>query len=102
MKVIITEPARKYLRSVFDFYSQYTPKKKNKELLFNVLVKVRSLENMASRGGIETNLLDAPYEYRYLLEGNCKILYRIENDEVLVTDFFDVRQEPSKLITRQS
>ena len=102
MKVIVTEPARKFLRDLFDFNSQYIPERKNKELLSNILIKVRSLEKMASRGSVETNLLDTPYKYHYILEQNCKIIYRIENDIVLITDFFDVRQDPSKLISRQS
>ncbi len=102
MKLIITEPAKDHLHKLFDFYSLYIPAKKNKELLYKIIQKAHSLKNFAHRGGIEENLIDTEFEYRFVLQDNCKIIYRLQDDFVLVTDFFDVRQDPSKLSKRQS
>mgnify|MGYP000356532597 CR=1 FL=1 len=102
MKVIITDPAKGHLKDLFDFNSLYIPPQKNKEFLSKIIKKVRSLATLNNRGSIEENLIDADFEYRYVLQDNCKIIYRIQDEFVLVTDFFDVRQDPTKLTSRQS
>ena len=35
--------------------------------------------------------------YRYLVQGDYKIVYSIENDEVNINRIFDIRQNPKKL-----
>lgn len=35
--------------------------------------------------------------YRYLIKGDYKIIYSIENDEVIINRIFDTRQNPKKL-----
>jgi mRNA-degrading endonuclease RelE of RelBE toxin-antitoxin system len=35
--------------------------------------------------------------HRRLMEGNFKIIYRIEDGHVYITDFFDTRQDPEKM-----
>ena len=35
--------------------------------------------------------------HRRLIEGHFKIIYRIEGDNVYITDFFDTRQDPAKM-----
>jgi hypothetical protein len=35
--------------------------------------------------------------HRYLVEGNFKIIYRIVDDIIWVTDIFDSRQDPEKM-----
>jgi len=37
---------------------------------------------------------------RYLVEGNYKIIYQIEKDEVIITDVFHTKQNPIKLTKR--
>jgi len=32
--------------------------------------------------------------YRYILSGNYKVIYRITNSEIIITDIFDTRQNP--------
>ncbi|MCU0288260.1 MAG: type II toxin-antitoxin system RelE/ParE family toxin [Acidobacteria bacterium] len=35
--------------------------------------------------------------YRYLVEGNYKIIYRIKGNKVVIDTVFDVRQNPDKM-----
>jgi plasmid stabilization system protein ParE len=48
-------------------------------------------------GQIEENLIELKQEHRYLVEGNYKIIYRIINNDVYITDVFDTRQNPEKM-----
>ena len=53
---------------------------------------------MPERGAIEPMLAHREGEYRYLIEGNYKIIYRIADSEtVLVVNIFDTRQDPSRM-----
>ena len=38
-----------------------------------------------------------PFEYRRLVVGNFKIIYRIEGEVIYVTDTFDARQDPKRM-----
>jgi len=36
-------------------------------------------------------------DHRRRIEGHVKIIYKVEGEYVYVTDFFDARQDPSKM-----
>ena len=48
-------------------------------------------------GQIEENLIELKQEQRYLVEGNYKIIYRVIDKEIYITDVFDCRQNPQKI-----
>jgi len=39
--------------------------------------------------------------YRYLVEGNYKIIYRIKDESIVVDSVFDCRQNPVKMKNTQ-
>jgi toxin ParE1/3/4 len=49
-------------------------------------------------GSIETSLTDLKEEHRYVIRGNYKIIYKIQHKNVFITDIFDIRQDPEKII----
>jgi plasmid stabilization system protein ParE len=49
-------------------------------------------------GKREELLLDHPKDFRFLVEGNYKILYWISEDEIIIASVFDCRQNPEKII----
>jgi len=53
-------------------------------------------------GAIEENLIELKQQHRYLVEGNYKIIYRIINNNVYITDIFDCRQNPEKMKKHKS
>lgn len=48
-------------------------------------------------GQIEENLADLKQSHRYLVEGNYKIIYRVIDENIYITDVFDCRQNPQKI-----
>jgi plasmid stabilization system protein ParE len=48
-------------------------------------------------GAVEENLTDLKEDHRYLGEGNYKIIYRLIDNEIYITDIFDCRQNPTKM-----
>jgi plasmid stabilization system protein ParE len=36
-------------------------------------------------------------DHRRLIEGNYKIIYRVQGEDIYITDIFDSRQDPSKM-----
>lgn len=50
-------------------------------------------------GQLEDNPMVANRGYRYLVEGNYKIVYKVYNEEkeILISTVFDTRQNPTKL-----
>jgi len=50
------------------------------------------------RGGqLEPLMAGMTHEYRRLVVGNFKIIYRIEAETIYVTDIFDARQDPRRM-----
>ena len=43
------------------------------------------------------NLEKLNQDYRYIVIGNYKIIYRIYLNEVIINDVFDTRQDPEKM-----
>ncbi len=51
-------------------------------------------------GAIEENLQDLNQGHRYLVEGNYKIIYKVFQNNIFITDLFDCRQNPQKMKKR--
>jgi len=48
-------------------------------------------------GSLEENLAELKQEHRYIVEGNYKIIYRVIDNQIYITDIFDCRQNPTKM-----
>ena len=55
------------------------------------------LEKFSEMGQREPLLVKYSTIYRYLIQGDYKIIYSIKNDEIFVNRIFDTRQNPKKL-----
>jgi plasmid stabilization system protein ParE len=62
-----------------------------------LLDKADSLITDPHIGQYEEYLEHLEKGHRRLVEGNFKIIYRIESDCIYITDFFDTRQDPEKM-----
>lgn len=60
-----------------------------------ILAKSRQLENFPESGRKQPT--QTKQEYRYLLEGNYKIIYSYRKNTVYIHTVFDTRQDPGKL-----
>ncbi|MCC6725522.1 MAG: type II toxin-antitoxin system RelE/ParE family toxin [Saprospiraceae bacterium] len=98
MLVKFTNHSKDCLRSIFDYYNSIGQKRKGRTIRANVISKALSLSNFPNIGQIEENLAHLQLNHRYLVEGHFKIIYRVIGSEVWITDIFDSRQDPEKMV----
>jgi toxin ParE1/3/4 len=95
-KVFWTGTALADLKSISDFMDLFSPQISIKTIK-KLILKAKTLE-LDSKGG---NLLDRVSfdgkPYRFVLEGNYKIVYSIKAKTVWIHTIFDSRQVPRKL-----
>jgi hypothetical protein len=48
-------------------------------------------------GTIEKLLLNMEEGHRYIIRGNYKIIYKIQNKKLFITDVFDTLQDPESI-----
>ena len=99
MKVEITKESLESLAedAVFMINELGVPKEQIRLLRNKLLKSAKSLTNYPYRGQYEPTLNHKTKKYRRLINGNYKIIYRVEDNIIYITDFFDARKDPSKI-----
>ena len=99
MKLIYTDQSLESLHECMEFLleDRGLPFKNVSQIISHLLDKSESLVSHPHLGQKEEYLEHLGKEHRRLVEGNFKILYRIENQQIYITDFFDTRQVPNKM-----
>ncbi len=64
------------------------------EILNRIFVKTRVFLDNPYLGREEECLEHLKLGHRRLIEKHCKIIYKIKNDTIYITDVFDTRQDP--------
>jgi plasmid stabilization system protein ParE len=73
----------------------------NKYVL-KLINRVEQLIEFPNSGQEEILLKPLHQNSRYLIEGNYKIIYLFQNDKIIITDVFHLKQNPKKLVKRNS
>jgi addiction module RelE/StbE family toxin len=97
MKIVWTNFAVKNLKDIFDYYSTKANKKVAHKIRRQILKSSKQLKNNPNSGQIEQSLTTLKENHRYLVSGNYKLIYRLMDDQVIINDVFDTRQNPSKM-----
>jgi plasmid stabilization system protein ParE len=97
MKVIWTVPAKAYLKEIYLYYYEVAGRKVALSIQKNIMVAAKKLASMVELGLIEPELEHTKFQYRSLIAGNYKIIYRIADGHIYIVDVFDTRQNPEKL-----
>ena len=97
MKVEITEFAECELKRIYDYYCSVASEQVAQKIKDRILEKALTLTTFPHRGQEEQNLKELEEGHRYLVEGNYKIIYKIIENAVFITDIFDTRQDPEKM-----
>jgi plasmid stabilization system protein ParE len=79
MKVIWAEFARTQLENIFDYYKEKVNSETSRRIVERLIDRTIQLETFPESGPLEPLLKGRKLKYRYLVEGNYKIIYRIEN-----------------------
>lgn len=88
-----------------DDISNYIAEKSGSETIANkyinkIMDRVEQLQFHPNSGQKENLLLHLNQNSRYLVEGNYKIIYQFNEDKIIITDIFHVKQNPIKITKR--
>ncbi|MFC2188337.1 type II toxin-antitoxin system RelE/ParE family toxin [Fulvivirgaceae bacterium LMO-SS25] len=97
MEIIWTDSAIRNLKDIFAYYSTKANKNVAHKIRRQILESSKQLKNTPHSGPIEPNLTRLKKDHRYLVSGNYKLIYRIIDNQVIINDVFDTRQNPSKM-----
>lgn len=101
LELFWTDTAKKGLESVFNYYKRYA----NIEIAHNITNSIQDsvdiLVYQPKMGQIEDLLRNRKVEYRYIVTGNYKVIYCIDDSYIKIAAIFDCRQNPQKLKTKK-
>ena len=100
--VVWTDVAIEELRSIYD-YLYFQASKSVADKISNAIVdRTLLLEQTPRLGQKEEMLAHLNKEIRYLIEGNYKIVYLVDENLVSIATVFDCRQNPQKLKSKNA
>ncbi|MGB3467199.1 MAG: type II toxin-antitoxin system RelE/ParE family toxin [Cyclobacteriaceae bacterium] len=99
MKVIYTDQAIDSLEESIKFYKrkQKVPTEKIDLIITQLFDRADSLAENPYLGQLEDYLEYLGEGHRRVIEGHFKIIYKIYPDYIIITDFFDTRQNPEQI-----
>lgn len=98
-QVVWSDEALNDLEGIYDFVAE-TSQPAAQRIVESILSRSRQLEAFPESGAREQAIKSSNIEYRYLVEGNYKVIYsyQSENHTVHIAVVFDTRFDPEKLI----
>jgi plasmid stabilization system protein ParE len=95
--VFFTGTAIGHLEAIFDYYKNRADAGVAQNIVGRLTSATIILKTNPTIGQIEELLKKRKYQYRYLVSGNYKIIYRITDTYVMIAAVFDCRQNPKKM-----
>ena len=95
--VVWSDSAIEELRNIYEYYYSKVSKRVADKITNSIVDKTIMLEITPRIGQKEELLAHFKQEIRYLVQGNYKIVYLIEENIVSIATVFDCRQDPIKL-----
>jgi toxin ParE1/3/4 len=100
MKIIWTGFAMDCVKTIYDYQLETEGRKRANRIKRGIISEPKVLIDHPAVGQVEEYLEALNLNHRYLVLGNYKIIYRIENTDIYIADVFDTRQDPEKLVSR--
>jgi len=97
VKIVYTEQAIESLNDCLNFISPHVTIEKLLAIRDEILATADLLIENPELGQVEEYLEHLGLGHRRLIEGNYKIIYRVQGYQIFITDIFDSRQDPSKM-----
>ena len=97
MKVVWTKPSKKQLREIYNYLVQVAGDRIARKIRDKIQSRTTILAKNPLAGQREELLKGMGVDFRYLVEGNYKILYWSEYETVFIASVFDSRQNPEKM-----
>lgn len=97
LRVFWTDTARFQLEDIFNYYKDEASIRIARKLVKQIIDRTIQLEKNPNSGTKEPLLSERKFEYRYLIEGNYKIIYWKQDSYIKIATVFDCRQNPEKM-----
>ena len=97
VKIEWSELAEKQLKDIFDYFLMRANIKVATKIIDKITERVDVLYYNSFSGQKEELLSEYSADYRYLVEGNYKIIYWIGLNIITVASVFDCHQNPEKM-----
>jgi plasmid stabilization system protein ParE len=97
LRVFWTDTARFQLEDIFNYYKDKASLKVARKLVKQIIDRTIQLEKNPNSGPKEPLLSDKKFPYRYLVEGNYKIIYWKQDNYIKIATVFYCRQNPEKM-----
>lgn len=97
MKLVYTEQAIQSLEESLAFIAENISLEKLIEIRDQILDAANSLIFQPFKGQKEPCLEHLGLDHRRLIQGHYKIIYRVIEEYIYITDVFDSRQDPEKM-----
>jgi plasmid stabilization system protein ParE len=97
VRVLWTDSALSQLEDIYDYYKIKASPRIAKKLVKTLVEETIVLESNPLTGAKEPLLSDRPFEYRFLVKNNYKIIYRFNENLIRIISVFDCRQNPKKI-----
>lgn len=93
-----TDAAKERLQEIFDYYEMEAGSHIAQKIIKKILERTRVLAQHPEIGPKERLLEKYEEKFRYLIEGNYKIVYWLVPGKVMILTVFNCRQDPEKLL----
>jgi len=97
MQITFTATAKSHLKDIHNYYKNVASVRVANSIKKKIIGAIKDLTNFINKYQEEEYLKKMNLEHRRLIEGNYKIIYRVEKKQIIVTDIFDSRQDPTKM-----
>jgi plasmid stabilization system protein ParE len=97
VRVLWTDSALSQLEDIYDYYKIKASPRIAKKLVKTLIEETIVLESSPFIGVKEPLLSERPFEYRFLVKNNYKIIYRFNENLIRIISVFDCRQNPNKI-----
>ena len=67
------------------------------KVIFNIIERTKQLETFPDSGQTQAIIFNTEFQYRYIVEGHYKIIYRVSEAGILINTVFDTRRDPETL-----
>ena len=99
-QIIWTNFAISELKYIYLYYRMIASDKVADKIRKSIFDGTKPLIKQPLIGAVEENLIDLGQEHRYIVVDNYKIIYRVIQLDIYITDIFDCRQNPKKMKKR--
>ena len=97
IKIFWTETALNNIEDIFAYYKYKASIRVARKVVKELVKSTLKLQKSPHIGRKEELLSERKFEYRFLVVGNYKIIYWIENHYIKIATVFDCSQNPEKI-----